>query len=51
MSDPIVTFDEAAMRGAFRELVGRTVENALNALLEEEAMIKMCLAGVSARRI
>ena len=37
MSDPIVTFDEAAMRGAFRELVGRTVEDALNALLEEEA--------------
>ena len=37
MSDPIVTFDEAAMRGELKELVRRTVEDALNALLEEEA--------------
>lgn len=37
MSDPIVTFDEEAVRGELRELVRRTVEDALNALLEEEA--------------
>ncbi|MCQ5071762.1 transposase, partial [Adlercreutzia sp. DFI.6.23] len=37
MSDPIVLFDEAAMRGELRELVRRTVEDTLNALLEEEA--------------
>lgn len=37
MSDPIVTFDEAAMRGELKELVRRTVEDTLNALLEEEA--------------
>lgn len=37
MSDPIVSFDEAAMRGELRELVRRTVEDTLNALLEEEA--------------
>ena len=35
MSDPIVSFDEAAMRGELRELVRRTVEDTLNALLEE----------------
>ena len=37
MSDPIVTFDEAAMRGELKELVRRTVEDTLNALLEEVA--------------
>ena len=37
MSDPIVTFDEAAVRGELKELVRQTVEDALNALLEEEA--------------
>ena len=37
MSDPIVSFDEAAMRGELRGLVRRTVEDTLNALLEEEA--------------
>ena len=37
MSDPIVSFDEAAMRGELKELVRRTVEDTLNALLEEEA--------------
>ncbi len=35
MSDPIVTFDEAAVRGELRELVRQTVEDTLNALLEE----------------
>ena len=29
MSDPIVSFDEAAMRGELRELVRRTVEDTL----------------------
>ncbi len=35
--DPIVSFDEAAMRGELKELVRQTVEDTLNALLEEEA--------------
>lgn len=37
MSDPIVTFDENAMRDELKELVRKTVEETLNALLEEEA--------------
>jgi transposase-like protein len=37
MPDPIVTFDEEAVRDELRELVRKTVEDALNALLEEEA--------------
>ena len=37
MSDPIASFDEAAMRGELRELVRQTVEDTLSALLEEEA--------------
>ena len=35
MSVPIVTFDEAAVRGEPRELVRQTAEDTLNALLEE----------------
>lgn len=37
MSEPIVSFDEDAVRGELKELVRRTVEDTLNALLEEEA--------------
>lgn len=37
MSEPIVTFDEEAVRDELKELVRKTVEDALNALLEEEA--------------
>lgn len=37
MSDPIVSFDEAAMRGELEELVRQTVEDTPSALLEEEA--------------
>lgn len=37
MPEPIVTFDEDAMRDELRDLVRRTVEDTLNALLEEEA--------------
>ncbi len=37
MSDLIVTFDEGVIRGEFKELVRRTVEDTLNALLEEKA--------------
>ncbi len=37
MSDPIVSFDEAAMRGELKELVRQTVEDTPSALLEEEA--------------
>ncbi len=37
MSEPIVTFDEQAVRDELKELARRTVEDTLNALLEEEA--------------
>lgn len=37
MSEPIVSFDEKAMRGELKELVRKTVEDTLSALLEEEA--------------
>ena len=37
MSDPIGTLDEQAVRDELRELVRKTVEDTLNALLEEEA--------------
>ena len=37
MSDPIVSFDEAAMRGELKGLVRQTVEDTPSALLEEEA--------------
>jgi len=37
MSDPIVTFDEGAIKNELKELVRKTVEDTINALLEEEA--------------
>lgn len=37
MSEPIATFDEEAVRGELKKLVRSTVEDTLNALLEEEA--------------
>ncbi len=37
MSDPIAALDEGAIRGELKELVRQTVEDTLNALLEEEA--------------
>lgn len=37
MSEPIVTFDEEAVRDELKKLVRKTVEDTLNALLEEEA--------------
>ena len=37
MPEPIVSFDEDAVRNELRELVRKTVEDTLNALLEEEA--------------
>ncbi len=37
MSEPIVSFDEEAIKGELRELVRQTVEDALNGLLEVEA--------------
>lgn len=39
MPEPIVTFDEQAMRNDLRQLVRQAVEDALNGLLEE-AMIE-----------
>jgi len=37
MSEPIVSFDENAIKSELRELVRQTVEDTLNGLLEEEA--------------
>ena len=37
MSEPIVSFDENAIKNELRELVRQTVEDTLNGLLEEEA--------------
>ena len=37
MSQPIVTFDEQAIKDDIRELVRQTVEDTINALLDEEA--------------
>ena len=37
MSNPIVSFDEQAIKSDIRELVRRTVEDTINALLDEEA--------------
>lgn len=37
MSDPIVTFDEQAVRDELKALVRQTVEDTLNALLDEQA--------------
>ena len=37
MSEPIVTFDEQAIRSDLREIVRQTVEDTLNGLLEKEA--------------
>ena len=42
MSKPIASFDEQAVKDELRELVGRTIEETINA---------MYLAGVSTRRI
>lgn len=37
MSNPIVSFDESAIKSELKELVRQTVEDTINALLEEEA--------------
>ena len=37
MSNPIVTVDEDSLKGDLRELVRKTVQDTINALLEEEA--------------
>ena len=37
MSKPIVSFDEEAVKGELRELVRKTVEETINAMLDEEA--------------
>ena len=52
MSEPIVTFDEEAVRDELKELVRRTVEDTLNALLEEEAddLVKADRYGRTASR-
>ena len=37
MSNPIVSFDEQAVKGELRELVRKTIEETINAMLDEEA--------------
>lgn len=37
MSDPIVSFSEQAVRDELRELVRKTIEETINAMLDEEA--------------
>ena len=37
MSNPIVSFDEQAVKDELHELVGKTIEEAINAMLDEEA--------------
>ena len=35
MSNPIVSFDEQAAKDELRELVGKTIEETINAMLDE----------------
>ena len=37
MSNPIASFDEQAVKDELRELVGKTIEETINAMLDEEA--------------
>ena len=37
MSNPIVSFGEQAVKDELRELVGKTIEETINAMLDEEA--------------
>ncbi len=37
MSSPIVSFDEQAVKDELRELVRKTIEETINAMLDEEA--------------
>ena len=37
MSNPILSFDEQAVKDELRELVGKTIEEAISAMLDEEA--------------
>ena len=37
MSNPIVSFDEEAVKSELRELVRKTIEETINAMLDEEA--------------
>lgn len=51
MPDPIVTFDEEAVRNELKELVRRTVEDTLNALLEEaDDLVKAARYECTAKR-
>jgi transposase-like protein len=51
MPHEIASFDDEAIKGYVGKLVLSTVQETINALLDEEAMMEMYLAGVSARRI
>ena len=37
MSNPIVSFDEQAVKDELRDLVRKTIEETINAMLDEEA--------------
>ena len=37
MSNPIASFDEQAVKDELRKLVGKTIEETINAMLDEEA--------------
>lgn len=49
MSEKIVQLNKEVIKGQLKELVRGSVEETLNELLEQEALIEMYLAGVSVR--
>ena len=48
MSNPIVSFDEQAVKDELRELVEETIEEAINAKLDEEAAFSSAPGPTSA---
>ena len=50
MPEPIVTLNEESLKSDLRELVRRTVEDALNGLLDEEAGDLVARSATSAPR-
>ena len=48
MSNPIVSFDEQAVKDELREPVRKTIEETINAMLDEEAD-QLCTGGANNR--
>ena len=49
MSNPIVSFDEQAVKDELRELVRKTIEETINAMLDEEGRpARRCRGPMSA---